>query len=138
MTPGLRLVAGMGCTTTATAEDILGLLQTCLRAVESSPEAVIALATGHTRRDHAGLRAAARALGVPLRVLDSATLAAVAPHLPTPSHAVLALTGLPGLAEAVALAAGPLIVPKTIGRGVTCALAQVPADFSPEGFGDPA
>ncbi len=75
-----------------------------------------------------GLRATAATLGLALTPLPEAALAAAAPACLTTSPRVQALTGLPSLAEAAALAAaGPgarLLGPRQSAGGLaTCALA---------------
>jgi cobalt-precorrin 5A hydrolase len=67
------------------------------------------------------------ALGVPLVLVAKAELVAAGARAQTRSQRVLALTGVPSVAEAAALAAaGPrarLIVPRVSAATATCALA---------------
>jgi len=133
-----RLVAGLGCTRAATAAEIVALVEAAIGMMGADRGALVCVATTVRRRDHAGLRAAAERLGVPLRCLDDAALAAQEGRLANPSAVVAGHTGLGGIAEAAALAAGALVLGKQVRGGVTCALAQVDAGFDVEGFGVPA
>jgi cobalt-precorrin 5A hydrolase/precorrin-3B C17-methyltransferase len=85
------------------------------------------VATIDRKAELAAIHAVVRALGVPLCVFSAARLNDEAPRLLNPSDAVLREVGCPGVAEGAALAAaGPdavLLVPKTRGVGVTCAIA---------------
>ncbi len=74
----------------------------------------------------------AERLGVPLRLFSAAELAKEEARLVTPSEAVRAETGTPGVAEAAALKAGTLIVPKHRSARATCAIgmADRPIDIS--------
>ncbi|MBP0574469.1 cobalamin biosynthesis protein, partial [Mycobacterium tuberculosis] len=75
-----------------------------------------------------GLAEAAAALGLPLVFLPEAALAAAAPGAVTRSERVVALFGVPSIAETAALAAaGPnarLVVPRRIVGPVTVAVAE--------------
>lgn len=133
-----RLVAGIGCTSRAGADQIVALVRECLGALGKDQSALACVATTLRRHDHPGLCEAARRLGVALRCLDQGALAAQQGRLVVPSASVAGHTGLAGIAEAAALAAGELVLTKRIGDGVTCALAQVGPGFSVNRFGMPA
>ncbi len=111
---GLRLVAGIGCTSSAASDEVIDLIRQALAEV---PGELVALATVPRRANHPALRSAAADLGVPLRVVD----------LPGPE-----------VAEPVAASAGPLVLGKLKSNRVTCALAVVPADFEPLLWGQPS
>lgn len=119
---------GVGHESAATLADMLELAREGLRLVGILPADLVAIASIE-RRAEAGLVAAmSEALGVPVRFFDAATLEAETPRLKNPSDAVFRQMGCHGVAEAAALAAaGPaaeLILPKTAGKGVTCAIAR--------------
>lgn len=109
-----RLVAGIGCTTGASSNEVRDLVCAALAQV---PGQLIALATLSRRADHPALVDAAATLGVPLRIID----------LPGPE-----------VAEPVAASAGPLVLGKLKSARVTCALAVVPSGFDPLLWGQPS
>ena len=114
-----QVLAGIGCRRDTPAEEIVALVRNCLAEAEMPSAALVALAT-HTRKaGEPALHQAAAILGVPLLLLGEADLASV---VPTPSELVRRHTGLPSIAEACALAAGPLLWPKRQTARVTCAL----------------
>lgn len=128
--PQLHIVAGIGCGSAATAPEIIALIEACLAEAGHPASALLAIAS-HSRKQHAQpLHAAAAHFGVPLRLLDDADLAPA-----TPSPSVLAHIGLPAIAEAVAAAAGPLLLGKRKSARVTCALATCSPDFDLTLFG---
>ncbi len=135
MTPGtavpqLPIVAGIGCGSAATTTEIIALIHACLAETGHPASALLAIAS-HSRKQHAQpLHAAAAHFGVPLRLLGDAELAPA-----TPSPGVLAHIGLPAIAEAVAVAAGPLLLGKRKSAHATCALAACAPDFNPALFG---
>jgi cobalt-precorrin 5A hydrolase len=125
---GMSLVAGLGCRRGAPAEAIAAALTAALHAAGRDATALAALATSTAKSTEPGLRAVAARLGLPLTPLPDAALTAAAPACLTTSDRVQALTGLPSLAEAAALAAaGPgarLLGPRQAAEGLaTCALA---------------
>ncbi len=75
-----------------------------------------------------GIAAAATSLGVPLVLVPRADLEAAGARTATRSERVVALMGVPSVAEAAALAAGGpaarLLAPRTAIGPATCALAQ--------------
>jgi len=94
-------------------------------------QAVAAVGSLDLKADEGGIVAAARDLGVPMRVFDAAALEAEAGRLATPSDVVFAEVGCHGVAEGAALAlAGPdaaLAVAKRKTANATCALAVASA-----------
>lgn len=118
------LVAGIGCTSRAGADEIVALVEACLDELGRSPDSLLALSSHVRKSGHAGLIGAARHFGVPLRLLSSAGLATDMPH---PSARAIAATGLPSVAEAAAAASGPLLLAKRRSAQATCALALAPA-----------
>lgn len=122
------LVAGFGCRRGTPAEAIAAALRAALNAAGRQATSLTALATSTAKAEEPGLRATAATLGLPLTALPAAALAPAAPACLTTSDRVQALTGLPSLAEAAALAAaGPgarLLGPRQAAQGLaTCALA---------------
>ena len=86
------------------------------------------IATTSIKRDETGIVEAARARGVRLAFVDQADLELAAARGATWSERVLALAGVPSVAEAAALAAaGPkarLILTRIVVGPATCALAS--------------
>jgi cobalt-precorrin 5A hydrolase/precorrin-3B C17-methyltransferase len=119
------LIAGIGASRGAPADDILAAIRSALREAGLAPESLAALATVDIKAVEPGILAAADALGLPLRTFPADGLAAI--DVPTPSDVVRAAVGTPSVAEAAALAAadgGPLIVAKQKSAGAP-ALATV-------------
>jgi cobalt-precorrin 5A hydrolase/precorrin-3B C17-methyltransferase len=89
--------------------------------------------------DEPAVHELARALGVPARFFDAATLEAETPRLQTPSEAVYREVGCHGVAEGAALAAagadGQLRVAKRKSRRATCAVGQAPRPLDAAGIG---
>jgi cobalt-precorrin 5A hydrolase / precorrin-3B C17-methyltransferase len=127
MSPAI-LALGIGADSGVSAAELHALIQDTLAAHNLSPRDIACIASIDGKQDEAALLALARSLGVPTRFLDVETLRAEAPRLKNPSARVQAATGVPGIAEAAALAAaGPgseLIVPKTKSSHATCAVAR--------------
>ncbi len=129
------LVAGIGCSSGAGADEIAGLVTAALAAAGLARQSLAALASYDKLKDHDGLKGAAAQLGVPLRVFGKRTLDAQARRLATPSEAVAGTTGLAGVCEAAALKAGALVVPKQKSAHATCAIGRAEDPIDPEAFG---
>ena len=125
------IVAGVGCRRGAAAPDIEAAIRAALDRAGVSPGALDCIATIAAKNGEAGIAAAAAKFGVTLVVVQDAALQAAADRTATRSDRVLALTGLPSVAEAAALAAaGPsarLIAPRLVVGAATCALAAAEA-----------
>ncbi len=109
-----RLVAGLGCTSAARADEVIALVREAMAQVSGE---LVALATIPRRADHPALREAAARLNLPLRVIE----------LPGPD-----------VAEPVAASAGPLVLGKQKSAEVTCALALAPLGFDLSRWGQPS
>lgn len=131
------LVAGIGCSNAAEASEIIALIDSTLLECGRHPSDLACLATLDTRAGLPVLAAAARHFEVPLRCFSADDLQRVA-GAPSPSEIVRAHTGLSGVAEVVALLAGPLLVEKRKSPHATCALGEADTDFDPLRFGRPA
>ncbi|MGL4967186.1 MAG: precorrin-3B C(17)-methyltransferase [Inquilinus sp.] len=133
------LAVGVGCERGAEAAEIETLIRDTLAETGLALEAVSALVSVDLKADETGLQAAARALGLTLRVFDPATLEAETPRLANPSELVFREIGCHGVAEAAALAAtgpqGRLIVEKHKSRRATCAVVEAPAILDPDRIG---
>ncbi len=129
------IVAGVGCRRAAPAPDIEAAIRAALARANIAAGALDVIATIAAKRGEAGIQAVAAKLGVSIVVVSDADLKSAAGRSETRSERVLALTGVPSVAEAAALAAaGPasrLISPRLVVGAATCALAasgQTPRD----------
>ena len=107
------LCVGIGCTRGAPSTVLASSADALLAASNFPPAAVRCVASAALKADEPALRNWAAALGAEFLTFDDATLAGQ--PIATPSAIVQEKIGLPGVAEAAALAAaarGPLLVPK--------------------------
>lgn len=121
------IVAGVGCRRGAPAPDIEAAIRAALTRANIAAEALDAIATIAAKSAEAGIQAAAKKLGVAVLLVPDADLLAAGSRTETRSERVRALTGVPSVAEAAALAAaGPsarLISPRLVMGSATCAIA---------------
>jgi cobalamin biosynthesis protein CbiG len=122
------IVAGIGCRRGAAAADIEAAIRAALARAGVSAAELQAIATSTAKEAEAGIATAASAFGVGVIPIADAALKAAGTRVATRSDRVLALTGVPSLAEAAALAAaGPssrLIASRLVVGAATCALAS--------------
>ena len=119
------LVAGVGCSRGASAEEILDLLDSGLREAGFSRKSIAALVSIDVKSDEAGLLEAADALSVPLHFYSAGELAAV--EVPNPSPVVAGAVGTPSVAEAAVLASGvELLLEKRKSKNATVAIGRLP------------
>jgi cobalt-precorrin 5A hydrolase len=122
------IVAGIGCRKGATEAQIEAALTAALEQAGRPLAKIDLLATSAQKRAEPGIAAAAKARKLPLKLVAQADLEAASARGTTWSQRVLALAGVPSVAEAAALAAaGPgsqLILPRITTGPVTCALAS--------------
>jgi cobalt-precorrin 5A hydrolase len=121
------IVAGIGCRKGASAAEIEAAIETALERAGRPLARIDLMATAARKRDEEGIAAAAAARGLRLIFVDQADLEIASARGATWSRRVLALAGVPSVAEAAALAAGGtrarLILPRIVVGKVTCALA---------------
>jgi cobalt-precorrin 5A hydrolase len=122
------IVAGVGCRKGVRAADIeAAILAAFARAGVAASELRL-IATSAAKGGEPGIAAAASAIGVPLVLIQHVDLTAAGMRAMTRSERVIALTGVPSIAEAAALAAGGpaarLIAPRIAVGPATCALAE--------------
>lgn len=139
MTPRPPPIAiGLGCRSGVPGDAVVHIVRAALDRLGLDP-AMLAhgaglLCTSVEKQSEPGLVEAAVGLGLPLVLLPKSALAAVSDAVETRSDRVVALFGLPGIAETAALAgAGPgarLVLPRIAEAGVTCAIATARADFA--------
>jgi cobalt-precorrin 5A hydrolase len=121
------IVAGVGCRRGASAPDIEAAIRASLERAGIASEALNLIATTAAKEGEAGIKAAAAKLGVAVILMTNAELKAASDRTETRSERVLALMGVPSVAETAALAAaGPsarLLSPRLVIGAATCALA---------------
>ncbi len=119
------LAVGIGCRAGCPAGAIMGVVR---QALERAPAGVVALFTSVDKQNEAGIAQAAAALALPLVYLPRSALEAASPWAQTRSQRVVALFGVPSVAETAALAgagAGSiLLVARISAGGATCAVAR--------------
>lgn len=127
--PPALLAVGVGCRSGVTAEAVVRLVEDALARVPGPPlsSPLLGLFTVAGKEQEPALSEAAARLGLPLVYLPRDTLKAFAAGTETRSERVVALFGVPSVAEAAALAGagagGTLVLPRIQAEGVTCAVA---------------
>jgi cobalt-precorrin 5A hydrolase len=121
------IVAGIGCKRGAAAHDVEAAIHAALARAGLAAAALDAIATMLGKNDEPGIAAAAKTLGVRIIALEQSAMKAAGARTITRSERVLALTGVPSVAETAALAAAGadarLIAPRLVVGGAACALA---------------
>jgi cobalt-precorrin 5A hydrolase len=129
------IVAGVGCRKGAAAAEIEAAIAAALLRAGIAPDALALIATSAAKSGEPGIAAAASARGVRLVLVPQDRLEAAGERTATKSARVSALTGVPSLAEAAALAAGGptsrLLGARVAIGSATCALAHVPEKWEP-------
>jgi cobalt-precorrin 5A hydrolase len=122
------IVAGIGCRKGASAAQVDAAIENALERAGRPLARLDLMATAEGKREEAGIAEAASARGLKLILVAQADLEIAAARGATWSQRVLALAGVPSVAEAAALAAGGprarLILPRIVIGPVTCALAS--------------
>ena len=117
---------GIGCKRGCSSEAIVALIERAIAAAACAGTPA-ALFTHEAKRSEAGLVSAAKALALPLVFLDGQVLRQASLRAATNSPRVMAIFGLPSIAEAAALTgAGPssvLLVARMSNGGASCAIA---------------
>jgi len=125
------IVAGVGCRRGASAHQVRAAIAAALDRAGLADHALDLVATAASKGGEPGISAAARLLGVPLVLVPQRDLEAQAPRTASRSERVVALMGVPSVAEAAALAVGGpasrLVAAKISVGPATCALATTVA-----------
>jgi cobalt-precorrin 5A hydrolase len=125
------IVAGVGCRKGVRAADIEAAIAAAFDRAGVAASALRLIATSAAKGGEPGIALAASAIGVPLVLIPQGDLAAAGMRATTRSERVVAVAGVPSVAEAAALAAGGpdarLIVPRIALGPATCALAETEA-----------
>jgi len=121
------MVAGLGCRSGATAEAIAEAFAAALERCGVARSQIDALATDSGKSREGGILALAQALGLPVICVDASEMKSAAAGAITSSERVIALKGVPSVAETAALAAAGraarLLAPRFATATVTCAIA---------------
>ena len=122
------IVAGVGCRRGTSAAAIETVIAAALARAGLASGALDVIAVPATKGDEPGIAAAASALGLPLVLVARLDLESAGRRVGTHSQRVMALMGVPSVAEAAALAAGGpaarLVLPRIAIGPATCALAS--------------
>jgi cobalt-precorrin 5A hydrolase/precorrin-3B C17-methyltransferase len=129
------LVAGVGAERGVSTREVVTLIEDTLASASLARASLAALATIDIKSDESAFHAAAKHFGVPLRIFTVGELNQERYRLINPSEIVEAETGTPGVAEAAALKAGTLAVPKRKSQRVTCAIGRAKEPIDPRRFG---
>ena len=125
------VMLGVGCARGCQPDEMIDLVMQELTHADINAASIAGVFSVDLKADEPALHALAVMLDVPLRIFDRETLAAEAPRLASPSAVVEEEIGIPGVAEAAALAAGgpdgKLIHKKVKSANATMALALAPA-----------
>jgi cobalt-precorrin 5A hydrolase len=121
------IVAGIGCRRGAAARDVEAAIRAALARAGLGTAALDAIATMLGKDEEPGVTAAAKILGVRIVALQQSALEAASERAATRSERVLALAGVPSVAETAALAAAGagarLVATRLVVGGAACALA---------------
>lgn len=122
------IVAGIGCRKGTAAAAIEAAINAALARAGLAADALALIATSAAKRKEPGIADAAARLGRPVVFIPQCDLEAEAHRGETHSQRVMALTGVPSVAEAAALAAAgaaaKLIASRIAIGPATCALAE--------------
>jgi len=120
-------VVGIGCRSGVTEEEISAAFATILGRYGVERSAIDALASEHAKIGEAGLLAFAAAMTLPLILVGPNEMHAAAGGAISKSERLVALKGVPSIAEVAALAAAGrsarLLGPRTLTASVACAIA---------------
>jgi cobalt-precorrin 5A hydrolase len=120
-------IVGLGCRKGATQDSIAEAFAAALERFDLNREAIHALATEAAKGTEAGIIAFANEMSLPLILVPPSQMKAVAGGVLTVSERVVALKGVPSVAETSALAAAGrsarLLGPRTTTATVSCAVA---------------
>ncbi len=125
MTPPL-LAIGIGCKSGVSTEAVVKLVEAACSKIDGMPTALF---TVDEKRNEPALAEAAAHFGLPLVFLQRAALKAASSRTITKSARVLALFGVPSIAETAALAGAgqgaQLLLTRIAADNVTCAIAAM-------------
>lgn len=121
-----NIALGIGCNSGTSADEIEGVIFSCLKRLLLSPASIAVIATAEAKRGEAGLIETAERFAVPLICYSSHELNDVDVPSPPSDHALEAI-GAKGVAEPAAIiasAGGRLLLKKIKSGNVTLAIAE--------------
>ena len=122
------IVAGVGCRRGTPASAIAAVIDAALARAGMAKDVLGMIAVPAAKGDEPGIAAVALSLDLPLVLISVKDLEAAGERGITRSERVMALMGVPSVAEAAALAAAgataQLVVPRIAIGPATCALAS--------------
>jgi cobalt-precorrin 5A hydrolase len=122
------IVAGIGCRKGTSTAEIEAVIAAALKQAGFAQDKLGAIATPADKGEESGIAVVALLYGLPLLFIPAPDLEAAASRCESRSDRVLALKGVPSVAEAAALAAGgseaKLLLPRIAVGPATCALAD--------------
>lgn len=122
------LIAGIGCRAGVSVDAVLEAVAAATRECNVEQRNIDAIATASSKGGEHGITEAAVRLHLPLILVDAQDMQRAAPGALTTSTRVLALKGVPSVAETAALAAAGtgarLLAPRTATATATCAIAR--------------
>jgi len=128
------IVAGVGCRKGVRAADIEVVIRAAFVRAGVAASQLRLIATSAAKGDESAIAEAAVTFGVPFVLISQGDLVAAGVRAKTRSERVIALVGVPSVAEAAALAAGGaaarLIGPRIAVGGATCALVEAEGTHS--------
>jgi cobalt-precorrin 5A hydrolase len=129
------MVAGLGCRAGATADAVAEAFSAALERCGLARSQIDALATAAEKSCERGIVALAEALGLPLIFVGAREMKSAADSAIAVSERVVVLTGVPSVAETVALAAAGraarLLAPRVATPTVSCAIAVGEGEAAP-------
>jgi len=129
------LVVGVGCERGTSADELVDLIKASLAEARLGWQSIAAIASVDLKADERAIHEAAARFDTVARFFTVAELDAMRDRLATPSQVVEAEIGTPGVAEAAALLAGELVLPKRKSARATCAIGMAPNPIDPDTFG---
>src|SRR5262245_10538878 len=122
------IVAGIGCRKGTSPAEIEAVITAALKQAGFAQDKLGAIATPADKGVESAIAVVALLYGLPLLFIPAPDLEAAASRCESRSDRVLALKGVPSVAEAAALAAGgseaKLLLPRIAVGPATCALAD--------------
>ncbi len=124
-----NIAAGVGCRKGLPPETLEKHMLSCFAAAGISPMRICALATIDIKRNEPAVTQLAQKYGVPLKIFSAEELSRAKGNFSS-SDFVKKATGTDNVCErSAALCGGSIIMPKTKGEGVTCALGEIPVSI---------
>jgi len=129
------LFVGVGCERYLPMNELIDLVEKTLANNQLSKHSIAAIVSIDVKADEKAINELAAYYNVPLRLFSANELAAEEARLPNISEIVRQEVGTPSVAEAAAIKAGELIIPKQKSKRATCAIGKANAPIMVEEYG---